>query len=114
MENQVALGKENTAEDLFVAFELSRKKWKLGFSDGKTAQIREISIQAADLEAVRKEIEKAKVRFGLKESTPVRSCYEAGRAGFWLHRALERMGIESIVEDESSFELNRRARGART
>jgi len=114
MENQVALGKENTAEDLFVAFELSRKKWKLGFSDGKTAQIREISIQAADLEAVRKEIEKAKVRFGLKESAPVRSCYEAGREGFWLHRALEQMGIDNIVVDASSIEVNRRHRRAKT
>ena len=35
MENQVALEKKNNAEELYVAFELSHKKWKLGFSDGK-------------------------------------------------------------------------------
>ena len=34
MENQAALEKENSAGVLYLAFELSRKKWKLGFSDG--------------------------------------------------------------------------------
>src|SRR5207249_1461087 len=40
IENQVALEKENNAEDLYLAFESSHKKWKLGFSDGKAPQIR--------------------------------------------------------------------------
>jgi transposase len=114
MENQDALEKENTAADLFLAFELSRKKWKLGFGDGKTAQIREVSVEAGDLEAIGKEIAKAKRRFGLPESAPVRSCYEAGREGFWLHRALEQMGIDNIVVDASSIEVNRRQRRAKT
>jgi transposase len=114
MENQVALEKENTAADLFVAFELSRKKWKLGFGDGKTAQIREVSVEAGDLEAIRNEITKAKRRFGLTESAQVRSCYEAGREGFWLHRALEQMGIDNTVVDASSIEVNRRHRRAKT
>ena len=77
MENQVALETKDSAGELYVAFELSRKEWKLGFSDGKAAGIRKVSIEARDLEAVRKEIEKAKRRFGLNESATVR-CYEAG------------------------------------
>jgi transposase len=97
MENQVAQAKENNAEILYLAFELSRKKWKLGFSDGKAPQIREVSIAAGDLEACRKEIEKAKQRFGIQGTVVIRSCYEAGREGFWLHRALEQKGIENIV-----------------
>ena len=60
MENQAALEKENTAGVLYLAFELSRKKWKLGFSDGKVPQIRQVTIQAGDLEVCRKEIQKAK------------------------------------------------------
>ena len=108
MENQVALGKENTADVLYLSFELSLKNWKLGFSDGKTPQIRQVSIKAGDLEALGKEIGKAKQRLGLKESVGVRSCYEAGREGFWVHRALEQMGIENIVVDASSIEVNRR------
>ena len=60
------------------------------------------------------EIQKAKRRLGLKESAEVRSCYEAGREGFWLHRALEQMGIDNMVVDASSIEVNRRQRRAKT
>jgi transposase len=114
MENQAVLVRNNNAEVLYLAFELSRKNWKLGFSDGKNAQIRQITIGSGDLEACRREIEKAKQRFGMKETVAVRSCYEAGREGFWLHRALTEMGIENIVVDAASIEVNRRQRRAKT
>lgn len=114
MENQVAREQENNAGILYLAFELSCKKWKLGFSDGKGPQVRQVTISAGDLEACRREILKAKRRFGLDESAAVRSCYEAGREGFWVHRALEQVGIENIVVDASSIEVNRRQRRAKT
>ena len=114
MENQVAQGTEHSAELLYLAFELSQKKWKLGFSDGKTPQIRQVGIVAGDLEALRQEIQKAKRRFGLDEAAAIRSCYEAGREGFWVHRALQAMGIETMVVDASSIEVNRRQRRAKT
>src|SRR5436309_12863656 len=114
MENHVAVEKENNAEGLYLAFELSHKKGKLGFSDGKAPQIREVAIKAGDLEALGAEIQKAKRRLGLKESAEIRSCYEAGREGFWLHRALEQMGIHNMVVDASSIEVNRRQRRAKT
>ena len=99
MENQAALGKENNAEGLYLAFELSRKKWKLGFSDGKGPQVRQVAIESGDLKGLAEEIGKAKRRFGLEESARVRSCYEAGREGFWLQRALESRGIDNQVVD---------------
>ena len=114
MENQVALEKENNAGVLYLAFELSHKKWKLGFIDGKAPQVRQVSIKAGDLEACGQEIQKAKRRFGLDESAVVRSCYEAGREGFWVHRALEAMGMGNSVVDASSIEVNRRQRRAKT
>ena len=114
MENQVALEKENNAEVLYLAFELSHKKWKLGFGDGKAAQVRQVSIDGGDLEACRREIQNAKGKLGLAESAAVRGCYEAGREGFWLHRALEAMGIDNMVVDASSIEVNRRQRRAKT
>jgi transposase len=114
MENQVALEEKNNAEVLYLAFELSHKKWKLGFSDGRAPQVRQVTIEAMDLEACRREIQNAKRRFGLAESAAVRSCYEAGREGFWLQRALEAMGIENLVVDASSIEVNRRQRRAKT
>ena len=114
MESQAVQVQDNSIEILYLAFELSRKKWKLGFSDGKKAQIRQVTIEAGDLEACRKEIGKAKQRLGMQESAKVRSCYEAGREGFWLHRALVEMGVDNIVVDAASIEVNRRQRRAKT
>lgn len=42
------------------------------------------------------------------------SCYEAGRDGFWIHRALEMLGVENHVVDSAAIEVNRRARRAKT
>jgi transposase len=108
--NQAAL-REDTEKvaGLYVAFELSRKKWKLGISDGKTARARVINLEAQDWKKLAEEIGKARERFGLEADAPVRSCYEAGREGFWIHRMLvERMGIENIVVDAASMDVKRR------
>jgi len=40
--------------------------------------------------------------------------YEAGRDGWWLHRWLIEQGIDNIVVDAASIEVNRRARRAKT
>ena len=96
---------------LYVAFELSRKKWKLGLSDGKTIRARVITIEAQNWKRVSEEVERARERYGLEKETPVRSCYEAGREGFWIHRALvERLGMENIVVDAASMDVKRRKR----
>jgi transposase len=63
-----------------------------------------------DWEALRREIQKAKHRFGLSESAEVISCYEAGREGFWVHRALEQEGIQNLVVDAASMDVKRRKR----
>jgi transposase len=72
-------------------------------------------VDAGDLQACGEEIRKAKQRFGIGETgVPVRSCYEAGREGFWLHRAVTEMGVDNIVVDAASIEINRRQRRAKT
>jgi transposase len=71
-------------------------------------------VAARDLTALAKEIGMAKERFGLPESAPVVSCYEAGRDGFWLDRYLQKMGVTNLVVDSSSIEVNRRKRRAKT
>ncbi|MCP4361920.1 MAG: IS110 family transposase [Chloroflexi bacterium] len=63
---------------------------------------------------MQEEIRRAKKRFGLAESAPVLSCYEAGRDGFWLHRYLLSVGLENLVVDSASIEVNRRAKRAKT
>ena len=60
------------------------------------------------------EIAAAKTRFRLPADAPVVSCYEAGRDGFWVHRYLTSLGVENLVVDSSSIEVNRRARRAKT
>src|SRR5499433_1992569 len=99
---------------LFLAFELSEKTWKLGFTTGYGQQPRERSIAARHQARLLQEVAQAKRRFGLPETAPVVSCYEAGREGFWLHRFLEAQGITNSVVDSSSIEVNRRKRRAKS
>ena len=44
----------------------------------------------------------------------MKSCYEAGRDGFWIHRALLAAGVENVVVDSASIEVSRRRRRAKT
>ncbi len=103
-----------TAPVLYLALELSWTSWKLAFTVGAGQKPRLRSIAARDTDALLLEIRKAKHRFGLPDETPVISCYEAGRDGFWLHRYLEHQGIENLVVDAASIEVNRRRRRAKS
>jgi transposase len=99
---------------LFVAFELSEKTWKLGFTTGHGQKPRERTVTARSQAGVLDEIVQAKRRMGLPESAAVVSCYEAGREGFWLHRFLQGHGITNHVVDSASIEVNRRRRRAKS
>jgi transposase len=108
-------GRQYTIErSLYLAFELSAAKWKLGFSTGLGQHPRRRTVDAGELLTLRQEIEMAKRRFGLAADAPVKSCYEAGRDGFWLHRYLLEQEIENLVVDSSSIEVDRRAKRAKT
>jgi transposase len=110
-----ALQGKHTAEAsaLYMAFELSEKDWKLALGDGVRSPSRYTAV-AGDTAALHECIAKAKARCGLAPEARVHSCYEAGRDGFWLHRWLIAHGIDNIVVDSSSIEVNRRARRAKT
>jgi transposase len=107
---------QDNAEDktLYVALELSKKSWKLAFSDGSARRPRVVAVPARDWDRFEAEVAKAKERFGLTSEVAVRSCYEAGRDGFWIHRALLHRRIDNIVIDPASIEVNRRSRRAKT
>jgi transposase len=111
---QETLKKEDSTKQavLYTAFELSNKTWKLAFSNG--SKVRYVSINARDLSKLKVQIAIAKKRLGLNEGVKVLSCYEAGRDGFWLHRYLVSVGIENLVVDSSSIEVNRRKRRTKT
>lgn len=99
---------------LHVAFELAEKSWKLAFTMGLGQKPRLRTIEAGDLEAADREIGRAKRRFGIAEDARVVSCYEAGMEGFWLHRALEALGISNVVVDSSSIDVKRGRRTVKT
>ena len=96
-----------------MAFELSEKDWKLALGDGARGPSR-YTVSAGDTAALFECIAKAKARCGLAPQASVHSCYEAGRDGFWLHRWLIAQGVDNIVVDSASIEVNRRARRAKT
>ena len=101
------------ARALYMAFELGEKNWKLALGDGARSPSR-YTVAAGDTAALLECIAKAKARCGLAPEASVHSCYEAGRDGFWLHRWLIEHGIDNIVVDSASIEVNRRARRAKT
>jgi transposase len=95
-----------------MAFELSLEKWKLGFSDGQKSRF--VEVAGRDLGGLELAVSLAKKRLGLAEDTPVVSCYEAGRDGFWLHRHLTSLGIRNYVVDPASIEVPRKGRRRKT
>jgi transposase len=102
------------APTLYLACELGWNAWGLAFTTAPAQSPRRVAIPARDLNALHREIARAKRRFQLPEDAPVRSCYEAGRDGFWLHRYLAAHGIDNRIVDAASIELNRRARHAKS
>ena len=109
---QTEVNDSTQKQELYMSLELSNSKWKLTFGDGQRR--RERTVAAADREALQEEVAKARKHFKLAEDSKVYSCYEAGRDGFWIHRYLESIGIENIVVDPASIEVNRRYRRAKT
>ncbi len=101
-------------ETLMVALELGEKGWLLGFSSGFGVKIVRRKIDSRDGKALLSAIAWAREKFGLGEEARVVSCYEAGRDGFWLHRFLVANGVENLVVDSASIEVNRRKRRAKT
>lgn len=99
---------------LGMSLEPDASEWKMAFSPGLGQQPRHRTVQAGDLEALQGEIAAAKRRFDLPADARVVSCYEAGRDGFWIDRALKELGVENRVVDSASIEVNRRARRAKT
>jgi transposase len=105
---------ECSAAALYVAFELSAKEWLLTMSVGAEATRQRVRIRPGDRDGLERVLGTAKARFGLAPTAPVRSCYEAGRDGFWPHRLLTVLGVTNLVVDSSSIEVSRRARRAKT
>ena len=97
---------------LYMALELSAKKWVVLFSDG--VRRRQVTVAAGDRQGLLAQMVLAKVKLGLAANVPVVSCYEAGRDGFWLHRWLVSEGVDNRVISPSSIEVAQRAKRVKT
>jgi hypothetical protein len=99
---------------MYVACELSKREWKLAMTSGFGVAPIIRTVASGDLRAVTRVVTEGRQRLGVPAAAPVKSCYEAGRDGFWIHRALTTLGFQNRVVDSSSIEVNRRARRAKT
>lgn len=97
---------------LYMALELSKEKWRIRCSSGGHKAY-EKTIAHNERTMMQAMMKRAKERLGLAEDARVVSCCEAGRDGFWVHRFLEGLGIESIVVDAASMKVSRRGRRAK-
>src|SRR5580700_10494786 len=104
----------NISGTLYIALELGWDKWLLACATQAAEKPRFKQVPARDLDKLREEIAKAKKRFGLPPDAPVCTCFEAGRDGFWLHRALTSMGIVNVVVDSAAIEVKRRKKHVKT
>lgn len=99
---------------LYVAFELANKEWKLAMTTGFGVRPWVQTVGAGDLRAVLRVVGAARQRFALPPTAPVFSCYEAGRDGFWIDRAVRQLGFANRVVDSASIDVKRRARRMKT
>ena len=95
-----------TDEILYMALELSANKWRVGCGVDGNDRVRQWALDAGDLAGLSRVILRAKQKLGLSSDAPVRSVYEAGRDGFWLHRWLQEQGIDNRVIDAGSVEVS--------
>jgi transposase len=102
---------------IFVSLELSRSTWLItSLSPGGGEKMSKHSVPAGDIGALLARFseirQKALARTG--KSLPIIVIQEAGLDGFWIHRVLQKEGIESHVVDPASIATSRQRRRAKT
>jgi transposase len=100
---------------VFVALELSRSKWLVGVGAPQKWTVRRHHVEGGDLYGLLELLR----RIGAEEEkrglpVKVHVCFEAGRDGHWLHRALKLAGYEAYEIEPASVAVDRRARRAKS
>src|SRR5262249_28093632 len=101
---------------IFVAIELSQKDWLVTLHSPHTDRMSRYRGGVGDGAGLRALLERVRERAGRKLGAlpGVKSCYEAGYDGYWLHRFLQAKGFENYVFDPGSIAVEQRSRRAKT
>lgn len=102
---------------IFVSLELSRSKWLVtSLTPGGGEKMSRHIVSAGDVSGLLDHFgelqRKSEAR--TKQNLRIICIQEAGLDGFWIHRVLEREGVESYVVDPASIATSRRRRRAKT
>lgn len=101
---------------MVVAIEIAAAKWVVVSTAG--GRRRRVVLSQGDVQArfaaLLSAIADAKRRHGLSASGRCVVGYEAGQEGFWLVRALADAGVEAVVIDPVSLQVDRRSKRAKT
>jgi transposase len=99
---------------LFVGLELGKQQWKVAMTSGFGIAPLLKTVASGDWRGLEAAFAWGRQRLGMAADGRIVSCYEAGRDGFWIHRALVSRRVENRVVDSSSIEVNRRRRRTKT
>jgi len=102
---------------IFVSLELSKSVWLMtSLAPGGRGRLSKLQISGGDtaelLSRLSRLREKCQARTG--RSCRVIVIQEAGLDGFWIHRLLQKEGVESHIVDPASVATSRRRRRAKT
>src|SRR3954469_4167526 len=83
---------------VFVALDLSRTSWVVAVRTSGDDRVSTHKLRPGDIDRPLDPIERARAREEQRAggSVEVRSCYEAGYDGFWLHRRLWAAGLRNV------------------
>jgi transposase len=113
---QIAPVADNEFAPVFVALELSLSNWLVGVGTPQKWPVRRHQVQGGDLcgllELLRRISAEEEKRSGL--AVKVHVCFEAGRDGHWLYRALKLAGYDVYEIEPASVAVDRRARRAKS
>jgi len=103
-------------QSIYAALELSKNSWLLAIQVPGRDNPSLHPIGGGNAEGLMTKLDAARDRLTkISGQTPkVTLCYEAGYDGFWLARFLEQRGIECLVMEPASLQVNRRARRVKT
>jgi transposase len=113
---QIAPVAESEFAPVFVALELSLSKWLVGVGTPQKWAVRRHQIEGGDLDGLLALLDRIAAGEEKRSGLPakVHVCFEAGRDGHWLYRALKSAGYAVYEIDPASVAIDRRARRAKS